>query len=95
MYNTDAMSETTDAAMAAVRHQAWCCSTPMPAPIKPIIAANHTAVNSSFRDLGPLFNEVARIVKQQGTFVFTVEEQKPGQADAYAINRALTFNSTL
>ena len=42
---------------------------------------------NSFHDLGPLFIEAARIVKEQGVFAFTVEEQKSGQSDAYAINR--------
>jgi SAM-dependent methyltransferase len=45
------------------------------------------AVLNSFDDLGPLFNEIGRIVKAPGLFAFTVEEQKPGQEDRYAINR--------
>jgi predicted TPR repeat methyltransferase len=45
------------------------------------------AVLNSFRDLGPLFGEIARITKAQGIFAFTVEAQQPSQADGYAINR--------
>ena len=45
------------------------------------------AVLNSFQDLNPLFREVARITKEQGIFAFTVEVQKPGQEDSYAINR--------
>jgi predicted TPR repeat methyltransferase len=45
------------------------------------------AVLNSFADLAPLFAQVARIIKPEGLFAFTVEEQKPGQEDRYAINR--------
>lgn len=45
------------------------------------------AVLNSFKDLSPLFAEVARIVKTNGIFAFTVEEQKTGQEVSYAINR--------
>jgi predicted TPR repeat methyltransferase len=45
------------------------------------------AVLTSFEDLAPLFDEVARIMKASGIFAFTVEEQKPGQQGSYAINR--------
>jgi predicted TPR repeat methyltransferase len=45
------------------------------------------AVLNSFKDLAPLFAELARILKSHGLFAFTVEEQKPGQEDSYAINR--------
>jgi predicted TPR repeat methyltransferase len=45
------------------------------------------AVLNSFQGLGPLFTEVARIIKPGGIFAFTVEEQKPGQEESYAINR--------
>lgn len=45
------------------------------------------AVLNSFKDLAPLFDEVARIMKVGGIFAFTVEEQKPGQGESYAINR--------
>ena len=45
------------------------------------------AVLNSFQDLGPLFAEVARILKGQGVFAFTVEGRKPGQPESYAINR--------
>jgi predicted TPR repeat methyltransferase len=42
---------------------------------------------NSFRDLGTLFEETARIIKEGGIFAFTVEEQMPGQNDRYTINR--------
>lgn len=45
------------------------------------------AVLNSFGDLDGLFQEIGRIIKPGGIFVFTVEEQKPGQEDRYAINR--------
>ncbi len=45
------------------------------------------AVLNSFRDLGRLFKETARILKKGGIFAFTVEEQKSGQDDQYEINR--------
>jgi predicted TPR repeat methyltransferase len=45
------------------------------------------AVLNSFRDLRPLFGEIARIMKAQRIFAFTVEAQQPDQADSYAINR--------
>jgi ubiquinone/menaquinone biosynthesis C-methylase UbiE len=44
------------------------------------------AVLNSFQDLAPLFGEVSRIMKPQGIFAFTVEEQKPGQDGCYPIN---------
>lgn len=52
--------------------------------------ANHiisVAVLNSFEDLAPLFREFSRIIAGGGIFAFTVEEQKPGQADSYPINR--------
>lgn len=52
--------------------------------IKHIISV---AVLNSFRDLDPLFGESARIMKPQGIFAFTVEDQKPGQGESYPINR--------
>ncbi len=45
------------------------------------------AVLNSFQDLGPLFEEVARIVNPNGVLAFTVEEQKVGQEGSYPINR--------
>jgi predicted TPR repeat methyltransferase len=60
---------------------------PLPYPSNFFDLVLCVAVLNSFRDLGPLFRQVARIVKEQGAFAFTVEEQKPGQADAYAVNR--------
>lgn len=44
------------------------------------------AVLNSFRELGPLFGDVSRILKPHGIFAFTVEEQKEGAEDSYAIN---------
>jgi predicted TPR repeat methyltransferase len=44
------------------------------------------AVLNSFKELGPLFGDVSRIMKNQGIFAFTTEERKPGQDDHYAIN---------
>jgi predicted TPR repeat methyltransferase len=61
----------------------------------PAIAFNHVlavAVLNSFHDLAPLFAEVARIIQGQGIFAFTVEAQKPGQSDGYAINRVEVAN---
>lgn len=45
------------------------------------------AVLNSFGDLARLFREFARIMKDDGILAFTVEDQEPGQADRYAINR--------
>ena len=45
------------------------------------------AVLNSFQDLKALFQEISRIIKGQGIFAFTVEDQQPGQAESYAINR--------
>jgi SAM-dependent methyltransferase len=45
------------------------------------------AVLNSFEDLGPLFDEVARVQRPGGVFAFTVEDRQPGQEDRYAINR--------
>ncbi len=45
------------------------------------------AVLNSFRDLRVLFKEFARILCSGGILAFTVEEQKPGQAESYPINR--------
>lgn len=44
------------------------------------------AVLNSFSDLAPLFAEIRRILKPEGMYAFTVEEQGPGQEDHYAIN---------
>lgn len=60
---------------------------PLPYPSQ---FCNHVvsiAVLNSFKELVPLFAEVARIMKAGGIFAFTVEEQKPGQEGSYAINR--------
>ena len=45
------------------------------------------AVLNSFKDLGPLFKEVGRIMNGPGIFAFTVEDQEPGQEESYPINR--------
>ncbi len=60
---------------------------PLPYPSRFFDHVLSVAVLNSFRDSGPLFGQVARIVKEQGIFAFTVEEQELGQSDAYAINR--------
>ncbi|MBN1452303.1 MAG: class I SAM-dependent methyltransferase [Anaerolineales bacterium] len=60
---------------------------PLPYPSR---FCNHIvsiAVLNSFKDLDGLFQEIARIIRPGGIFAFTVEEQKPGQEDRYAINR--------
>lgn len=44
-------------------------------------------VLNSFQDLGQLFGEIRRMVREQGIFAFTVEDQEPDQEDSYAINR--------
>jgi ubiquinone/menaquinone biosynthesis C-methylase UbiE len=44
------------------------------------------AVLNSFQDVDPLFAEVSRILKPQGSFAFTIEEQKAGQEESYPIN---------
>ena len=38
-----------------------------------------------FSDLAPVFREAARIVRPNGLFAFTVEEQQPGQQAEYII----------
>jgi predicted TPR repeat methyltransferase len=38
-----------------------------------------------FADLAPVFKEASRIIKLQGVFGFTVEEQKPGQTPQYTM----------
>jgi predicted TPR repeat methyltransferase len=45
------------------------------------------AVLNSFSELGTLFSDIARILKGEGIFAFTVEEQKPDQPASYPINR--------
>jgi predicted TPR repeat methyltransferase len=60
---------------------------PLPYPSRSFNHVISVAVLNSFRDLDPLFGEVTRIIKEHGIFAFTVEEQKPGQEDSYAINR--------
>jgi len=43
------------------------------------------AVLNFIADLTPVFKEASRIIKPEGIFVFTIEEQKPGQKDHYSI----------
>ena len=38
-----------------------------------------------FEDLGPVFGEVARLIRSKGVFGFTVEEKKPGQEAHYVL----------
>ncbi len=60
---------------------------PLPYPSR---FANHivsVAVLNSFQDLAPLFCEFGRVICGQGILAFTVECQKPGEADSYPINR--------
>lgn len=45
------------------------------------------AVLNSFERLDPLFGELARIIKPDGIFSFTIEDQKLGMEDRYPINR--------
>lgn len=60
---------------------------PLPYPPRFFDHVVCVAVLNSFKDLEPLFQEIARIMKEHGVFAFTLEEQKPGQADQYMINR--------
>jgi ubiquinone/menaquinone biosynthesis C-methylase UbiE len=60
---------------------------PLPYPSRFFDHVVCVAVLNSFKDLEPLFREITRIMKEHGVFAFTVEEQKPGQADQYMINR--------
>jgi predicted TPR repeat methyltransferase len=62
-------------------------SLPLPYPTGFFDQVISVAVFNSFRDLGTLFEETARIIKEGGIFAFTVEEQMPGQNDRYTINR--------
>jgi predicted TPR repeat methyltransferase len=59
---------------------------PLPYPSRFCDHIVSIAVLNSFRDLAPIFEEVARIIKAGGIFAFTIEEQKSGQEDRYAIN---------
>ena len=60
---------------------------PLPYPSRFCDHVVSIAVLNSFKDLAPLFDEVARIMKASGVFAFIVEEQKPGQEGSYPINR--------
>jgi predicted TPR repeat methyltransferase len=60
---------------------------PLPYPSQFCDHVVSIAVLNSFKDLASLFDEVARIMRVNGIFAFTVEEQKPGQQESYAINR--------
>ena len=60
---------------------------PLPYPSQFADHMVSVAVLNSFKELGPLFKEFARIIVGEGILAFTVEEQKPGQEDSYPINR--------
>ena len=60
---------------------------PLPFPSGSFDHAISVAVLNSFENLGPLFEETARMLKVGGIFAFTVEDRKPDQEDSYAINR--------
>src|SRR5512143_966474 len=60
---------------------------PLPYPPQFVDHVVCIAVLNSFGDLAALFREFARLVRPGGILAFTVEEQKPGQAAAYPINR--------
>jgi predicted TPR repeat methyltransferase len=45
-------------------------------------------VLNSFPDLAPFVAEAARLIRGNGVFAFTVEDQKPGQERSWAVNRA-------
>jgi ubiquinone/menaquinone biosynthesis C-methylase UbiE len=59
---------------------------PLPYPMGFFEHVVCVAVLNSFPELEPLFIEVSRILKPQGIFAFTVEEQKAGQQASYPIN---------
>ena len=66
-----------------VRHDLRQVPFPYPAD-----SFNHVislGVLNFFADLAPVFEETARIIRRQGVFAFTVEEQKPGQQDEYVL----------
>lgn len=60
---------------------------PLPYPSNFCNHVVSVAVLNFFRDLYPLFTEIARIIEGNGIFAFTVEAQKSGQEDSYTINR--------
>jgi ubiquinone/menaquinone biosynthesis C-methylase UbiE len=60
---------------------------PLPYPSSEFDYVLCVAVLNSFQDLQPLFTEIYRILKPGGFYAFTLEMQKPGQADHYLINR--------
>lgn len=60
---------------------------PLPYPSRSYDFIVSVAVLNSFRDLAPLFGEFSRISKTHSILAFTVEDQKPGQEESYAINR--------
>lgn len=60
---------------------------PLPYPTAHFDHGISVAVLNSFKELDALFGEITRIIQEQGIFAFTVEAQKPGQEDSYAINR--------
>jgi len=61
-------------------------SVPLPYPDGYVNHVVSIAVLNSFQDLGLLFEDIARIMLPEGVIAFTVEDQKPGQENSYAIN---------
>ncbi len=60
---------------------------PLPYPSASFDHVICVAVLNSFPELAALFTEIARLMKGQGIFAFTVEDRKPGQESGYPINR--------
>lgn len=60
---------------------------PLPYPSRSFDHVICVGVLNSFPDLGPLFQEIARVTRDAGIFAFTVEPQEPGRPDSYEINR--------
>ncbi len=61
--------------------------TPYPYPDQFFQHIISVAVLNALPDLHPVVVEVGRMLKPQGIFAFTVENQKPGDADRYLINK--------
>ena len=60
-------------------------NAPYPYPSNSINHIVSLGVLNFFPDLSSVFQEVGRIIKIDGIFGFTVEEQKPGQKSQYTI----------
>ena len=56
---------------------------PFPYPARAFDHVISLGVLNFYADLAPVFEETARIIRPQGIFAFTVEEQKPGQQAEY------------